>query len=158
MFSRKEEKMNVHFMSLSAVFPIIIKTEDTGTQILLHRRENTGFQDSKWDIAGSGHVDKNETAMSATIRECEEELGISVNTGDLEFAHLSHRLSRDRTYYDIYFIIKAYSGTPTIMEPGKCSGLEWFPLNNLPADMIDCRKQDVQNYLNNKPYSEKVEN
>ena len=154
----RKNKMDEHFKSLSAVFPIILKTEYSDTQILLHRRENTGFQDGKWDIAGSGHVDKNETAMSATIRECKEELGISVNINDLEFAHLSHRLSSDRTYYDIYFIVTAYSGIPTIMEPGKCSGLEWFPIDNLPADMIDCRKQDVQNYLNNRPYSEKVEN
>lgn len=46
--------------------------------ILLHRRKNTGYEDGKWDIAGSGHVDEDETAQTAVIRECQEELGIEV--------------------------------------------------------------------------------
>jgi 8-oxo-dGTP pyrophosphatase MutT (NUDIX family) len=123
----------------------------------LHRRQNTGYQDGKWDIAGSGHVDEGETAMDAVVRECGEELGITVKQTDLTFAHLSHRLAKDRTYYDIYFAVGDYSGVPTIMEPDKCSELAWFPLDDLPGDMIECRRQDVQNFLNNQPYSEKVE-
>ena len=145
------------FKSWSAVFPIILKNDEGDTEILLHRRQNTGYQDGKWDIAGSGHVDKNETAQAAVIRECGEELGINVRMEDLIFAHLSHRLSKDRTYYDIYFIVNAYDGVPGIMEPNKCSELKWFPIDNLPADLIKCREQDIQNYLNNKPYSEKIE-
>ena len=43
------------------------------------------------------------------------------------------------------------------MEPDKCSELKWFTIENLPADIIECRKQDIQNYLDKIPYSEKVE-
>ena len=78
--------------SFSAVFPIIIKDNGTDTQILLHRRQNTGYQDGKWDMAGSGHVDKDETAQAALIRECKEEIGIDVKLEDVTFVHLSHRL------------------------------------------------------------------
>jgi len=145
------------FKSYSAVFPLILKNENTGVQILLHRRENTGYQDGKWDIAGSGHVDKNETAKAAVIRECKEEIGIDVKLEDINFVHLSHRLSKDRIYYDIYFTIKSYTGTPIIMEPDKCSQMEWFLIDNLPDDIIDCRKQDIQNYTAGKYYSEKTE-
>ena len=149
--------MGEPFRSFSAVFPLIIKTNDICTQILLHRRQNTGYQDGKWDVAGSGHVDNGETAQAAVIRECKEELGIDVQMKDLVFAHLSHRLSQDRTYYDIYFAVNDYNGTPTIMESDKCSELQWFPINNLPADIIECRKQGIQHYLNKNPYSEKIE-
>ena len=149
--------MSSHFKSLSAIFPLILKNEGACTQILLHRRQNTGYQDGKWDVAGSGHVDKGETAQAAVIRECREEIGLSVTVEDLTFAHLSHRLSKDRTYYDIYFVINSYLGIPQIMEPDKCSKLKWFAVENLPLDIIECRKQDIQNYLNNKPYSEKIE-
>ena len=89
-----------------------MKNEETCTKILLHRRQNTGYQDGKWDIAGSGHVDQYETAQSAVVRECKEEIDINVKIEDLAFVHLSHRLSKDRTYYDIYFIVNIFSGIP----------------------------------------------
>ena len=149
--------MKEPFKSFSAVFPLILKNNGTDTQILLHRRQNTGYQDGKWDIAGSGHVDEYETAQTALIRECNEELGIDVNLEDITFVHLSHRLSTDRTYYDIYFLVTAYGGAPSIMEPNKCSELKWFPINNLPNDIIECRRQDIQNYLQGIHYSEKIE-
>ena len=149
--------------SFSAIFPIVLRNKDGCTEILLHRRQNTGYQAGKWDIAGSGHVNKNETAQDAVIRECKEEIGINIKVEDLTFAHLSHRLSNvgshnGRTYYDIYFVINAYSGIPRIMETDKCSELTWFSINNLPEDIIPCRKQDIQNYINNILYSEKIEN
>ena len=149
--------MGEHFKSLSAIFPLVLKDEGACTQILLHRRQNTGYQDGKWDIAASGHVDKDETAKAAVIRECKEEIGINVKMEDLTFVHLSHRLSKDRTYYDIYFVVNSYSGTPSIMEPDKCFELKWFAIDNLPSDVIECRKRDIQNYINKIPYDEKVE-
>jgi len=145
------------YKSFSAIFPLIINNSETGIQILLHRRQNTGYQDGKWDIAGSGHVDNNETAQAALIRECKEELGIDVKPDDITFVHLSHRLSKDRTYYDIYFAVSVFSGTPSIMEPNKCSELKWFSVDKLPHEIIECRKQDIQNYLEKIQYSEKIE-
>ena len=147
--------MSEHFRAFSAVFPIILKTDGENTEILLHRRQNTGYQDGKWDIAGSGHVDEGETAGEAVIRECREELGIDVNIQDLTFVHLSHRFS-GRTYYDIYFLVNRYVGTPTIMEPEKCAELRWFDINELPYDMIGCRKAAVIAYQNRSYYSERL--
>lgn len=151
--------MGEHFKSLSAVFPIILKQNDSNMEILLHRRKNTGYQDGKWDIAASGHVDEGETAKMAVVRECSEELGIDVKITDLSFAHLSHRVSNSggRTYYDIYFVVNNYDGIPKIMEPDKCSELKWFKLNDLPNEIIDVRKIVLDNYRSNIPYSETVE-
>ena len=131
--------MSEHFKSLSAIFPLILRKNGDSSEILLHRRQNTGYQDGKWDIAGSGHVDEGETAQMAVVRECREELGIEVDIKDLTFAHLSHRFS-NRVYYDIYFVVRQYAGTPVIAEPEKCSALAWFPMDQLPGDMIDCRR------------------
>ena len=105
--------MAEHYKTLSAVFPIIINKQN---QILLARRANTGYMDGKWDFAGSGHVDENETATQAVIREAKEEMGILVSVNDVKFAHLSHRIGKNgnRTYYDIYFFIKAFTGIPFI--------------------------------------------
>lgn len=149
--------MEEHFRAFSAVFPMIFKAGRDETKILLHRRKNTGYQDGKWDIAASGYVDKGETAQMAVIRECKEELGIDVKMADIEFAHLSHHFSPDRTYYDIYFLIKGYNGDPSIMEPDKCSELSWFSIEALPDDIIECRKLAIECYINKKLYSEIME-
>ena len=42
-----------YFRTLSAVFPIILRREGGRTQILLHLRQNTGYMDGFWDVAGS---------------------------------------------------------------------------------------------------------
>lgn len=92
----------------------------------------------------------------AVLRECKEELGIDVSIKDITFVHLSHRVGRNgnRSYYDIYFSIDSYVGTPKIMEPEKCSELEWFSVDGLPKDIIDIRKMAIMNYLNKISYSE----
>lgn len=151
--------MGKHFKSLSAVFPIILQNKNGNVEILLHRRKNTGYQDGKWDIAASGHVDEGETAKMAVVRECEEELGIDVKIIDLSFVHLSHRVSNsgEKTYYDIYFIVNKYEGIPKIMEPDKCSELKWFEIDNIPNEIIEIRKTVINNYRNNIKYSEVIE-
>lgn len=151
--------MGKYFKSFSAIFPIILQEKDDTIQILLHRRKNTGYQDGKWDIAASGHVDEGETAKMAVVRECAEELGIDVKIKDLSFVHLSHRVSNTggRTYYDIYFVVNKYNGIPKVIEPDKCSELRWFKIDDLPNEIIDIRKIALDNYRNYIQYSEVIE-
>ena len=145
-----------NFKAYSAVFPIILN--DDGKKILLHLRQNTGYQDGKWDTAASGHVDAGESAKQATIRECKEEIGIEVNAKDLDFAHLAHHFSEsDRTYYHIYFVVNEYAGIPTIMESEKALKLEWFDLSELPDNMIPCRKIAIEAWCDDIMYTEVYE-
>lgn len=148
--------MAQHFPCYSAVFPLLLREHNGKREILLHRRYHTGYMDGKWDIAGSGHVDEDETARQALARECREELGIRVRPEDAEFTHVCHRLGKegDRTYYDLYFFVRAYEGTPAIMEPNKCDGLDWFPLVALPEDMIDFRRLHLHQALTGEMYDE----
>ena len=62
--------------------------------------------------------------------------------------------ARRETAYDLYFFVHAYEGTPSIMEPDKCDGLNWFPLDALPEDMIDIRRLHLRQALNGKMYDE----
>lgn len=95
--------MGEHFRSLSAVIPIILQKKDNNVQILLHRRKNTGYKDGKWDMAGSGHANENETetARMAVVRECAEELGIDVKITNISFAHLAHRVNYSKIVKNI---------------------------------------------------------
>lgn len=149
--------MAEHFKAFSAVFPLIMREYEGKSQILLHRRKNTGYMDGLLDTAASGHVDAGETAKEAAARECAEEVGLAVNTEDLLFSHLPHRLGSPdgRTYYDMYFFVRRFSGTPAVMEPDKCAELGWFDVDNLPQDMIAFRRQDVKSCLAGVYYSEK---
>jgi len=150
--------MNELFKAYSAVFPIILSND--GQKILLHLRQNTGYQDGKWDTAASGHVDAGESAKQAACRECKEEIGIDVEEKDLEFAHLAHHLSEsklDRTYYHIYFIVTEYEGVPAIMEPEKAVFLEWFELSKLPDNMVPCRKIAIDAWCDDVMYTEVYE-
>lgn len=148
-----------HYRSLSAVFPVILREKDGRTEVLLHRRANTGYMDDMWDTAGSGHVDQGETATHAVIRECGEELGIRVKAEDLTFAHLSHNVAtvKDDTYYNMYFFVQKFEGEPSIREPQKCSGMTWFDVEQLPENMIAVRRADVLHCLRGEPYSEYVD-
>lgn len=40
------------------------------------------------------------------------------------------------------------------MEPNKCDGLDWFPLDALPEDMIDFRRQHLHQALWGEMYDE----
>lgn len=145
-----------HYRSYSAVFPILLREGANGQEVLLHLRQNTGYMDGCWDFAGSGHVDENETARQAAARECREELGIAVAPADAEFLHLCHRVSGGdgRTYYDLCFLIRKYTGTPTVMEPEKNAGLRWFPVSALPENISSAVEAMLPCCLRGIPYSE----
>ncbi len=144
------------YRTLSAVFPVILREMTGKTEVLLARRQNTGYMDGLWDLAGSGHVDEGETASQTVVRECKEELGIVVDPAGVTFAHLCHRLGINgaRTYYDLYFTVKIYTGTPHIAEPDKCSDLRWFDVDSLPEDIIVLRREALIHILAERPYSE----
>ena len=147
-----------HYRSYSAVFPVLLRSRGGRQEVLLHLRQNTGYMDGHWDFAGSGHVDGSETARQAVARECHEELGITVNPADAEFAHLCHGVddSQGRTYYDMCFFVRRYKGEPTVMEPDKNAGLRWFPTDDLPENVSASVATMLFHCLRGEFYSEVV--
>lgn len=148
--------MAERYKAYSAVFPIIMKEEKGKKYVLLHRRQNTGYMDGKCDVAGSGHIEENETAEDAVIRESREETGITVNRDAVRFALISHKAGLDgaKTYFDLYFFIGKYEGTPQIREPDKCSEMRWWDVDELPCDMIEERKEELLMALRGEHYTE----
>ena len=145
--------MSQHFKTLSAVLPVVLREHEGREEVLLLRRANTNYMDGRWDFAGSGHVEEGETASQAACREVFEETGLTVRPEAVRFIHLSHRV-KEPTYYDLYFEIRQWTGEPAIQEPEKCSAMDWFPVDDLPRDMIANRRRTFLLARSGVAYSE----
>ncbi|USS88961.1 NUDIX domain-containing protein [Fructilactobacillus cliffordii] len=144
----------VRYKTNSAVFALIF--DDSRTKILLQKRINTNIKDGYFDVGTSGHVEKNESMSQAMIRELKEELGINVEKKNLKFSSMMHKKYNDTAepYYNGYFIVEKYEGTPHIVEPEKDAELLWAPIKDLPQNLIEDRKIAINNYLNGISYCE----
>lgn len=136
------------FRVRAAVYLLLIKDG----KILLMRRFNTGWNDGNYSLA-SGHIDGNEPAEAAMIREIKEEIGITVKAENLEFAHVSHRYAPDVEYIDFYFTASKWEGEPHNAEPDKCDEVAWYSLDALPENVIPNVKDVIDHVANKRPYS-----
>ena len=151
--------MKERFKAPTAVFILLERNNEGIHEILLQKRQNTGYKNGWWDCAASGHVEKGESMTTAAAREAKEEIGIDVKPEDLKFSLLSHVYfekfeKTDVTYNYVYFFVEKFHGEPQIKEPEKCSDLCWFPINKLPEKLIPDRKQSIMDYLGGKNYNE----
>jgi 8-oxo-dGTP diphosphatase len=129
-----------------AVF-VILKKDNL---ILLHKRHNTGWKDGMFDVP-SGHLEENENFIEAACREVKEEVGVKVDIGSCELKHTLYAQFPDTSYIQLYFIASKFEGTPTIMEPDKCSELGWFELSEIPSNTVPYLVHALKN-LNKKSY------
>lgn len=122
-------------------------------KILLQRRYNTGFEDGNYGVP-AGHLDGGETAKEGCAREIKEEIGIDINTDDLEVVHVMHRNGEKDERIDFFMTATEYKGEITNCEPDKCDELKWFSLDELPDNIIDYVKVAIENYKDGVFYSE----
>ncbi len=137
------------FTLRSAVYLFPLKEE----KVLLLRRFNTGWMDGMYSLI-SGHLDGNETVSEAMAREAFEEAKIKIIKEDLEPVTVIHRKSPDQEYIDFFFVTRKWEGEPTIGEPDKCDDLSWYPINNLPDNLLPHVKEALDNFKSKTPFSE----
>jgi 8-oxo-dGTP diphosphatase len=111
--------------------------ERQGGQVLLLVRANTGYMDGMAGLP-SGHVEPEESADSAIIREAKEEIGIVIDPADLAFAHVMHRRTsgEDIARVSFFFAATRWTGDVVNAEPDKCAGLIWSDVVSLPDNTI----------------------
>ena len=135
---------------LSSIY-LIIRNKQGG--ILLQRRQGTKLWPGFLALP-AGHVDENENAYEAAIREAREELGIKISEEDIIDTFVVNRKNKSLPpYYDVYFEIKGYEGKIEIKEPEKCSELKWCDINELPEDIIDFEREAINNNLRGIKFS-----
>lgn len=121
-------------------------------EVLLHLRKNTGFADGYYGLV-SGHVENNEPAKQAMIREAYEEARINILPEHLHLVHVMHRKT-NRFNVDLFFECTSWSGTITNNEPDRCEELAFFPVDSLPENTIDAISQAIKNIAQGQIYDE----
>ncbi len=106
------------------VVNLIIKQDN---KILLFFR-NDGFfsYGGGWWVMPAGHIENNETAMDAAIREAKEELDIDIAREDIKFAHVMSNLASKTQGFDFFFVVDKFTGTIRNCEGDKCVEMRYF--------------------------------
>jgi 8-oxo-dGTP diphosphatase len=145
------DSMSERFRLIPAVYLILRR----GSEVLLLERANTGYQDGNYSVV-AGHMDGDELGTTAMIREAKEEAGIELTADDLNFVHLVHRLNRETgdERVDVFYEAYNWAGDISNVEPHKCSDLSWFPIDDLPDNMIPLIRNVLTSVKNKEHYSE----
>ena len=142
------------FKLIPAVYLVLRKDG----QVLLLRRANTGYQDGKYGLV-AGHLEGDELATAAMVREAKEEAGIIVSSEALRFVHVAHRLGRGQPgqeRLDIFFEATKWHGEVVNAEPEKCDDLSWFDVDALPENMLPFVRRVLTDIAGSVAYSEYV--
>ena len=137
------------FKFLAVVNILLIKNKE----ILLARRFNTGFHDGDYELP-SGHIDGNEPVRKAAAREVFEELGVKIKIEDLSVVHVMHRFGEKNERIEFFLVAESWEGEPTNAEPEVCDNVQWFPINQLPENMIPKAKFGIEQFLCGTIFSE----
>ncbi|MFY0408990.1 NUDIX domain-containing protein [Solicola sp. PLA-1-18] len=128
----------VRFALVPASYVLLLREGPSGDEVLLHLRQDTGYMDGRW-ASLAGHVEEDESALTAACREALEEGGVVVAEDDLVPLCAVHRTQRGggpvEQRVDFFFVSRRWTGEPTVREPAKNAGFRWFPLSDLPEAM-----------------------
>jgi len=136
------------FRLIAAVFILLIEND----QIFLAKRINTGWEDDTYSLPG-GHLDGNETVLSAAVREAKEELSVTISPKDLRFVNVTHLFTNDERIH-FAFVTNKWEGYPINNEPDKSDETGWFAFKNLPDNLNEVSRAVIKCYLDNIPYAE----
>ncbi|MER6447222.1 NUDIX hydrolase [Streptomyces venezuelae] len=123
-----------------------------GPQVLLSRRAGPVYATGMWHLP-SGHLDPGENMVEAVIREAYEETGVVIATEDVTAAVTVHHHppTGSRSRLGVFFEVRRWSGQPRIMEPDRCDGMDWYPLDALPAPMVAYCRAGLDAYRAERP-------
>lgn len=121
-----------------------------GDSILLGLRKNV-YGAGTWALPG-GHLEHNESLVSAACREAKEELGFDLKPSDLQLVTIVDGLVKEgagNTHHYIHasFELKDPKQEPKLMEPEACEEWRYFPLSDLPKNFFVPHKDIIKNYL-----------
>lgn len=124
-----------------------------GPNVLLGKRKGSHGA-GEWALPG-GHLDYMESFDATAKRELAEELGSDVKFGPLRVVSIINLTEyAPKHYIDIGMVAEYISGTPLIMEPEKCEGWHWVPIEDVfdgdKYKVFATVKRILSAYMNNE--------
>lgn len=102
----------------------------------------------------AGRVEDGETFAQAAVREAYEEVGVTLDPGDLRLAHVLHACTHGEIWTGHYFEVTRWQGHPTIREPVKHDQPCWVHLDDLPEATVPYVRGVLTAMREGRTYSE----
>lgn len=126
------------------------------TEVLLLKRHSTGWANGYYALV-AGCVEAHESIMEAMIREAQEEANITIKPEWLTFGCVmdARIIGRaEHTCLDFFFICHQWEGEIFNNEPHKHEDMRFFPLNNLPQELLPSTREAIFHALEGTRFAE----
>lgn len=122
-----------------------IIVNEKGEVFMARRGPKAGNERGLWEFPG-GSVEYGELLADAIRREIREEFGIEIELGRL-LDVVDHILPEEGQHWvSPTYICRVTSGTPRILEPDKCTGIGWYPLDQVPEGLTRITRKNLDHY------------
>lgn len=104
-----------------------------GDKVLLARRHSRDKHGGQWEFPG-GHIEEDEDAAAAAVRETREEVGLSITVT----AELCEDVFRPNAYHQIHTtLFAAHVQDPSAVKADghEVSEVAWFDFEDMPENM-----------------------
>lgn len=132
-------------MTVEGVASVIL-SPDLHKVLLIKRRDVP-----VWALPGGG-IDKGEDALTAIKREIKEETGLDV--ASIKYKGTYHPISNIASKTYLYTGIA--KSTQTIKQTEETVDCEFFPINNLPEDLVPFYKTWIEDSFSKDVFSKKL--
>lgn len=123
-----------------------ILVDDQGRLFLAQRGPKAKNERGLWEFPG-GSVEFGERMAEALQREMREEFGIQIAVGSL-LDVVDHILPEEGQHWvSPTFLCKITAGQPVIQEAEKCSAIGWFTPGQVPANLTQISRANLEHYL-----------
>ncbi len=113
--------------------------------ILLRERANTGYGDGAYEPP-TGQLADRETIVETAIRVASAEAAIAIRAENVSLAHVMHDVSGSGR---IAFFLTVSGWQDEYTSPEA----RWFPVGNLPTNMLDRSRVALRNYAEGMRFS-----
>jgi ADP-ribose pyrophosphatase YjhB (NUDIX family) len=113
--------------------------------ILLRERANTGYGDGAYEPP-TGQLADRETIVETAIRVASAEAGVAIRAENVSLAHVMHDVSGSGRIA-FFLTVSGWQGEYN------SRGARWFPVGNLPTNMLDRSRVALRNHAEGMRFS-----
>jgi 8-oxo-dGTP diphosphatase len=101
-------------------------------KVLMHKRSKNKKRFPGWWVGPGGHIDENEDALTAAIREVKEETGVKIKTDDIKLKAVSFHYHLDhKELYILYYFRATIPSKQKVTKETNEGLAQWIAINKL---------------------------